>query len=397
MSGRAWIAFAAVSLVWGVPYLFIKIAVDGGMPAIALAWARIGLGAAMLLLFARFAGTLPSLRGRWRWLAVFAVVEFVFPFPLIAAGEETIDSGTAAILIATAPLVVAMLALRFEPAERVDGRRLTGLLIGLAGVVALVGIDLGSEAGQLLGIAAVLAAAVGYAIGAMLLKRHLSDLDPAASMGASLGIAAAVLTPLALLTLPSASPSGGALASVAVLGLLCTGAAMVLMAVLVREAGPGRALVVTYVNPVIAVGLGVIFLGESPGAGAVAGLLLILAGSWLSTDGRLPPGLRARLTTPAHARRRRTHFAGRRPRSAKWRRHSASLRPTPARSGTHRSYTRVVRRALMRLLGGTNRLPGRWRPQPPARSASSSPSPASTVTTAAPRSSPAPCATPAWR
>jgi drug/metabolite transporter (DMT)-like permease len=315
MSSRAWIAFAAVSAVWGVPYLLIKIAVDGGMPPVPLAWTRIALGAAALLLLAWRGGTLPGLRGRWRWLLLFAVAEFAVPFPLIAAGEERIDSGTAAIVIATAPLNVALLAPRFEPAERVGGRRLVGLLVGLAGVVALVGLDVSAESGQLLGIAAVLVAPFGYAIGAMLLKRHLSDLDPPAAMGASLGIATVLLAPLALLGLPAASPSGGALASVVVLGLLCTGAAMVLMAVLVDEAGPGRALVVTYVNPVIAVALGVVFLGESPGAGAVAGLLLILAGSWLSTDGRLPPG------------------------------------PT-------------------RPLNRMNRLLARWRQQPPARSAS---------------------------
>jgi drug/metabolite transporter (DMT)-like permease len=292
MSARAWIAFAAVSAVWGVPYLFIKIAVEGGMPPVPLAWARIALGAAALLLIAWRAGTLPALRGRWRLLFVFAVVEFTIPFPLIAAGEETIDSGTAAILIATAPLNVAMLALRFEPAERVDRRRLLGLLAGLAGVAALVGLDVSAEPGQLLGIAAVLLAAVGYAIGAMMMKRHFSDVDPYAAMGAGLGIAAVLLAPPALLTLPGAAPSDGAIASVVVLGLLCTGAAMVLMAILVDEAGAGRALVVTYVNPVIAVALGIVFLGESPGTGAVVGLLLILAGSWLSTDGRLPRDLR---------------------------------------------------------------------------------------------------------
>ncbi|HWT91325.1 MAG TPA: DMT family transporter, partial [Solirubrobacterales bacterium] len=273
-------------------YLFIKIAVEGGMPPVPLAWARIALGAAALLLIAWRAGTLPALRGRWRLLFVFAVVEFAIPFPLIAAGEETIDSGTAAILIATAPLNVAMLALRFEPAERVDRRRLLGLLVGLAGVAALVGLDVSAEPGQLLGIAAVLLAAVGYAIGAMMMKRHFSDVDPYAAMGAGLGIAAVLLTPPALLTLPGAAPSDGAIASVVVLGLLCTGAAMVLMAILVDEAGAGRALVVTYVNPVIAVALGIVFLGESPGTGAVVGLLLILAGSWLSTDGRLPRDLR---------------------------------------------------------------------------------------------------------
>jgi hypothetical protein len=125
----------------------------------------------------------------------------------------------------------------------------------------------------------------------MVLKRHLGDLDPRATMGVSLALAAVLLTPLAALDPPRATPGSGALASIVVLGLVCTAAAFVLMAHLVAEVGPGRALVITYINPIIAVALGVTILGERPGAGAIAGLLLILAGSWLSTDGRLPPGM----------------------------------------------------------------------------------------------------------
>ncbi|MGV1049270.1 MAG: DMT family transporter [Solirubrobacterales bacterium] len=155
-------------------------------------------------------------------------------------------------------------------------------------MVALVGADVGGDLEELRGVAAVLAAALGYAIGPMILKRHLGDLDPTALMGASLAAAGLVLTPLAALALPGSAPSGGALASIAVLGIFCTALALVLMAVLINEAGPGRALVVTYINPVIAVALGIVFLGESPGPGAIAGLVLILAGSWLATDGRLP-------------------------------------------------------------------------------------------------------------
>lgn len=285
MSSRAWIAFAAISLLWGIPYLFIKVAVDGGVPPLLLAWGRIVLAAAVLLAISARAGTLAPLRGRGRWLAAFALAELVVPFPMLAFGEERVSSSTAAIVIATAPLIVAGLALRFEPAERLDGRRLAGVLIGLAGVAALVGIDVAGSARELLGVACVLAAACGYAVGPMVLKRHLADLDPIASMGACLAIAGAVLTPGAAISAPSADPSGGALASVAVLGLLCTALALVLMAVLVDEAGPGRALVITYVNPVVAVALGVIFLAEEPGPGAIVGLLAILAGSWLATRG----------------------------------------------------------------------------------------------------------------
>jgi drug/metabolite transporter (DMT)-like permease len=293
VSRRAWIVFAAVSVLWGFPYLLIKIAIDGGVPPLPLAWARIALAAAVLLPIAARAGGLRALRGRGRWLVAFALIEIAIPFSLLPSGERTVASSTAAIVIATAPLLVALLAIRFEPEGRVGGSRLAGLLIGLAGVAALVGVDVGGDLAELRGVAAVLVAALGYAIGPMILKRHLGDLDPTALMAACLAIAALVLTPFAAATLPAAAPSGGAIASLVVLGIFCTAVALVLMAVLINEAGPGRALVVTYVNPVIAVGLGVAFLGESPGPGAIAGLLLILAGSWLATGGRLPTARRA--------------------------------------------------------------------------------------------------------
>jgi drug/metabolite transporter (DMT)-like permease len=298
MSTRAWLAFAAMSVIWGVPYLFIKIAVDGGVPPAAVAWTRVTLAAAVLLALAWRAGTLPSLRGRVRWLVAYAVAEISIPFPLIALGEQHVASSLAAILIASVPLIIALLALRFDPSERATGARLFGLLLGFGGVIALMGLDVSGQTGELLGALAILGAAVGYAIGPLVLKHRLVDLDPRATMGGSLAIASLILAPAAALTAPSEAPTGGAIASIIVLGLLCTAIAFVIFNVLIADAGPGRALVITYVNPLVAVALGVTLLGERPGAGAVAGLLLILAGSWLSTDGRLPPGLTVLLRRP---------------------------------------------------------------------------------------------------
>jgi drug/metabolite transporter (DMT)-like permease len=305
MSARAWAAFGAVSVLWGMPYLFIKVAVDDGVPPAFLAWVRVVLGATVLMTLAWHAGLLSSLRGRWGWLAVFAVVEITLPFPLIAAGELHVASSLAAILIAAAPLFVALLALRFDATERVTGERLAGLVIGLAGVVALVGIDVAGETDELIGAAAILVSALCYAIGPMVLKRHLADLDPRASMAAALVVASLVLAPAAAIDPPAEAPSASALAALVVLGIFCTAAAFAIYASLVAEVGAGRALVITYVAPVVAVALGVAILGEHLGAGAIAGLLLILAGSWLSTDGRLPPGLAA-VVTRLKARRART-------------------------------------------------------------------------------------------
>ena len=283
--------FAAMSFLWGIPYLFIKVAVDEGLSPAFVSWSRVVLAAAVLLAIAARAGLLTQLRGRWRWIAAYAVLEIAIPFPLIAAGEQHIDSSLAAIIIAAAPLMVAVLALRFDASERVTGRRLLGLLVGFSGVVALVGLDVAGRRAELLGALAVLVAALGYAAGPMILRAKLSGLDSRATMGASLAIAAVLLTPLTAVTLPTETPSSDALIAVVVLGLLCTAAAFVIFGRLIAEVGAGRALVITYVNPVVALALGMAVLAERPGAGAIAGLLLILAGSWLSTDGRVPPGL----------------------------------------------------------------------------------------------------------
>lgn len=315
MSGRAWFAFFSVSILWGIPYFFIKVAVDDGVPPAFLAWARVTLGALILGAIAWRMGLLASLRGRWRVLSVYAIFEIVIPFPLIAAGEQRVASSLAAILIASVPLIVAMLALRIDHSERATGTRLAGLFLGFAGVIALVGLDVAGSSGELIGAAAILLAAVGYAIGPMLLKLRLADVDPRATMAGALAIASVALTPAAIVAPPSGAVSAEALASLVVLGLFCTAAAFVLFGALVTEVGPGRALVITYVAPVVAVGLGVALLGERPGAGAIAGLLLIIAGSWLSTGGRLPPGLAAVVTglRGRAGRRRRPAGASARP------------------------------------------------------------------------------------
>ncbi|MEA2401983.1 MAG: hypothetical protein QOK00_2386 [Thermoleophilaceae bacterium] len=288
MTPRGWGLFAAASVVWGVPYLFIKLAVEDLSPGF-MAWSRVALAALVLLPIAWRTGALRGLP--LRWLAAFALFEISLPFPLIAFGEQRVSSSLAAILIAAVPLVIAFLALRFDRGEQPTRTRFIGMLIGLAGVVALVGIDIGTRGSQLLGAVAVLAATFGYACGPLIAKRHLTSGDPLGPVAGALGMASILLLPAAIVGFPSEMPSNEALESVAVLGLICTALAFLLFFRLIAEIGPSRASIITYVNPVVALALGVAFLGESVTTGVVVGLLLILAGSWLSTDGRLPPGL----------------------------------------------------------------------------------------------------------
>jgi drug/metabolite transporter (DMT)-like permease len=291
VSARGWILFASVSVVWGVPYLFIKIAVDDGLSPGFVAWSRVALAALVLLPVAWKLGALRGLP--LLWLVGFSVAEIAIPFPLIAFGEQRISSSLAAILIAALPLVVAFLSLRFAEAEKPTPARLAGMLVGLAGVVVLMGVDVGGSGSELIGAGAVLLATLGYAVGPLIVKRKFSDADPLGPVTAAMAISSIMLLPFGIRDFPTDGITGEALASVIVLGLVCSAAAFLLFFRLIAEVGPSRATVITYVNPIVALALGVAVLGEEVTAGAIAGLLLILAGSWLSTDGRLPPGLAA--------------------------------------------------------------------------------------------------------
>jgi drug/metabolite transporter (DMT)-like permease len=302
VSRRAWIAFATCSVLWGVPYFLIKVAVEDHSPFF-VAWSRVALGAAVLLPIAWRVGAFRGLRARWRVVVVFAVIEIAIPFTLIPVGEEYITSSLAAILIAAVPLTIALMTIRFNPAERVVGARFAGLLVGLAGVILLVGVDVAGKPKELLGAACMLVATVGYAAGPMLIRMKMSDLHPMGPVAAALGIAAVILTPAGIATAPAATPDADVIAAIVVLGVACTAVALATMFFLVAEAGPSKASIITYVNPVIAVALGVAFLDESLGAASVAGLLLILAGSWFATGGKPPSGLARLLAFRARADR----------------------------------------------------------------------------------------------
>jgi drug/metabolite transporter (DMT)-like permease len=286
MSPRAWALFVLSSLIWGIPYLFIKIAVEAGVPPAFVAWSRIALAGVLVVPLAWYRGALRGLRGRGRSIVAYTACEVAVPFVLIAVGERYITSSLAAILIATMPLMVALLSWWLRPAERPTGLRLAGLLIGFGGVVALLGFDVAGRRGELLGAGMVLLATVGYAIAPIIVSRYLADLDPLGPVTASLIVGTIVLLPAALATPPAGMPGQAALVSIAVLGVICTAMGLVVFFRLIVEAGPSRASVITYVNPFVAVVVGVLVLGERLGGMSIAGLILILAGSWLSTGGR---------------------------------------------------------------------------------------------------------------
>ncbi|GIE86271.1 DMT family transporter [Actinoplanes regularis] len=280
MNRRAWLLFVLVSVLWGIPYFLIKIAIDDLSPMLVVA-GRCAIGAAALIPVAALRGTLTALRGRMRVVAGLAAVHIVGPFLLITYGETHISSSLTGILIAIEPVVIALLMANSEP---ITGIRTVGLVTGFAGVVVLVGLDVSGDRWGLLGAAMVLLAALSYAYATRMVQQRLSDVPPDALTVGTTTVSTLVLTPFVLFRLPDAGAVGvDSWLALAGLGLLCTALAMLAFYRLIALAGSNRAGLVTYVNPVVAVLLGVVLLREPVGVGTAAGFLLIVTGCWLST------------------------------------------------------------------------------------------------------------------
>lgn len=304
MPRRAWGALLIVAAIWGSSYLFIKVALDD----LSVGWVvcgRCALGALVLVPLAARRGQLGALRGRWGAVTALALVQVAVPFLLIARGEEEIASGLAGILVASVPLFTALLALRLDRTQTSQGWGLVGLLVGMAGIVMLFGLDLHGDTAEVVGGLMIVVASVGYAIGGFMLRANLPDVPAAATAAGTMLVSAAVTLPLAIATPPSAVPGIDTIASMAVLGMGGTGIAFVLFYALIAEAGMARASLVTYIAPVFAVTYGAVLLDEPITAGAVGGMVLIVAGSWLAATARRPTRSEpSRSTEPAPARAR---------------------------------------------------------------------------------------------
>jgi drug/metabolite transporter (DMT)-like permease len=285
MSRRGWVLFAAMAVIWGIPYLLIKVAVDEIAPS-TLVLARTALGALLLLPVALARGQIRPLLPRWKPLLVYTAVEICGPWLLLGFAEQRLSSSLTGLLVAGVPMVGALLARWGPDRERLGGRRLLGLLVGVAGVAALVGFEVG--AGDVRAILAMALVVVGYALGPAILARSLSDLPPLGVVAASLAIAALAYLPAGVVSAPTAWPSGKVILAVLTLAVVCTAVAFLVFFKLIAEVGPARSTVITYVNPAVAVLLGVLVLNESFTLATAAGFALILLGSVLATSRKVP-------------------------------------------------------------------------------------------------------------
>jgi drug/metabolite transporter (DMT)-like permease len=283
MSRRGWVLFAAMCVLWGIPYLLIKVAVAEVSVAV-LVFARTALGALVLLPLAARPGAVTVVRAHWRALLVFALVEIIGPWALLSDAERVLDSSLTGLLVAAVPIIAVLAGRVAGDTERLGPLRWAGLGLGLAGVALLAAPHVNAGSGFAIG--EVLLVAVGYAVGPIIAARKLGEVPNMLVTASCLGFAALVYLPPALLTMPAALPAPEVLLALAGLGLLCTAAAFVLFFELIGEVGPTRAVVFTYVNPAVAVAAGVLLLGEPLTATVLAAFVLILLGSVLATRQR---------------------------------------------------------------------------------------------------------------
>ena len=281
MTPRGWFLLISLGVIWGLPYLFIKIAVETFSPT-SLVFLRVVLAAAVLVPIVTYKRQWRTLSGHWPWVIVFALIEMAFSWTALNWAEQSVTSSFAALFIATVPAVTAILARMLGMDDRLTGTRLVGLGVGFLGVGLLVGLDVTGS--SLLAIAALALTVVCYAMGPIIIDRRLSGPPSLAVIAASMVVNAIVFAPLALLTWPTEPIPASAWGSALVLGIVCSAIAFIFFFfALIAEVGPSRGTLITYINPVVAVILGIIVLSEPVTLGLIAGFPMILLGSWMAT------------------------------------------------------------------------------------------------------------------
>ena len=294
MTRRGWLLFIALGLLWGMPYLLIRIAVETVDPLV-VAGSRTLIGALLLLPVALHRNALAAAFRNWKWLVAFTLIEISVPWVLLGHAETRLNSSTAGLLIAVVPLFAALIVTRLGH-ERLESRRLVGLGLGFAGVALLVGLDI--HFSDLLAVAATIVVALCYAVGPIIIDRKLKGVPALGVITGSLILATLIYAPFAPFLWPQ-QLHVEAVASVVGLGVFCTAGAFLIFFALIAEVGPARATVITYVNPAVAIVLGALVLSEPLTTGMMIGFPLVILGSWLGTTRASPPAPSPAVARPA--------------------------------------------------------------------------------------------------
>lgn len=284
MSKRGWALFLAMGAIWGIPYLLIKVAVEDLSPA-GVVFGRTFIATLLLLPLAAARNLLRPLVPHWRPLVLYTLIEICAPWVLLGYAEQELSSSLTGLLVAAVPLMGAIVV-KLTGHETLSSRRVVGLLVGFSGVAALVGFDV--EASSMGAVAAVGGVVVCYAVGPVILARYLASLPGLGVVAASLAISAALYAPLGLAQWPDRTPAADTWWAIVGLGVVCTALAFLVFFELIAEAGPSRAVVITYVNPAVALVLGVVVLDERVTVATGVGFGLILLGSVLATSREAP-------------------------------------------------------------------------------------------------------------
>ncbi len=286
MSRKGILLFLAAGIAWGIPYFFIRIAVEH-FSTESIVFGRVIIGAAVLIPFAIATKALvPALRA-WPWVLAFAVIEMVIPWWLIVEAERHVSSGLAGLMIATVPFYGLLIGYFVQGDKSLrHPKTIIGLIVGFVGVALLVGIDTLAGHLDVVSILMLIAAAIGYAVAPAIAAEKLGAVPTAGVMSLSMAIVAAVYAGPALTKLPAeiaAEPPVDAWMAIGVLGLICSALAFIIFFSLVREIGSARATTITYVNMAVALVLGIAFLHEPITPGILIGLPMVVAGSiWAS-------------------------------------------------------------------------------------------------------------------
>ncbi len=283
MTRTSILLFASLCVIWGIPYFLIRIAVSGISPAV-LVFARTAIGALILMPLVLARRGLRGIGGKWVPLLVFAAAEIGGPWFFLSSAEQHISSSLAGLLVSFVPLAGNLVAPLFGNREGIGPVGIGGLALGLIGVAAIVGLDFrAADTTAFLEMALV---AVGYAVGPAVLGRYLTDVPSVSVIGVSLAVCALAYAPLAVIQRPRVMPGPDVLVSVGVLAVVCTAIAFLLFFQLIKQIGPVRATVITYINPAVAATVGVAVLHETFTAGMGIGFVFVLAGSVLATRRR---------------------------------------------------------------------------------------------------------------
>ena len=282
MSRKGWALFALVGVLWGVPYLFMKVAVEE-LSTPVIVFSRLLIGAVVLVPLAFYEKTLRPALKYWKYIALYAIAEMVIPWSLITNAQKDLSSGVVALLVATVPIWATLFAHHTGDSTAAHRTRIFGIALGLIGIVFLVGFESLNDVGNIRALIQVLIASASYAFAVNMVTRKAPETSGVAINGIAIALSTVIFAPFAFTHLPSQMPSSKAILATIGLGVICTALAFWVFFIVLKEIGAARASLVVYPNTAVAVVLGILLLDEQLTLAIAIGLPMVLLGSYFAS------------------------------------------------------------------------------------------------------------------